>query len=134
MDRVGPTLRPPGAPRGFQRWHRLLFSHWEVPESVLRPLVPHRLGLDSFEGRYFVGVVAFTMQKVRPWLWAPPIPTATTLCRARVHHEPYAVSSTEHSTVTTTLLDAAGLPTNGARTPDLFSPNVDVDVYAIEAV
>jgi uncharacterized protein YqjF (DUF2071 family) len=238
MDRVGPTLRPPGAPRGFQRWHRLLFSHWEVPESVLRPLVPHRLGLDSFEGRCFVGVVAFTMQKVRPWLWAPPLPTATTfgeinlrtyvhldgaepgvfffsldaashlivwgartfwglpyfhadiaiddigpdihyrarrgtslefaaaarigapllaagpdsfefflceryqfyaehqgrLCGARVHHEPYALFSTEHSTVTATLLDASGLPTNGARTPDLFSPGVDVDVYAIEAV
>jgi uncharacterized protein YqjF (DUF2071 family) len=238
MNRVAPTLRPPGAARGFQRWHRLLFSHWEVPASVLRPLVPARLTLDSFEGRCFVGVVAFSMQNVRPWRWAPSIPTATTfgeinlrtyvhldgaepgvfffsldaasrlvvwgartfwglpyfhaqiaiddagpdiryrarrgtalefsaaarigaplpaaggdslefflceryqfysehrgrLSRARVHHAPYALYSTERSTVTPTLLDAAGLPIEGTRTADLFSPGVDADIFAIQEV
>lgn len=78
MDRVAPTRRPAGRPQGSQRWHRLLFLHWEVPESVLRPLVPARLGLDAYQGRFFVGLVAFTMQHVRPYAWAPPFPTART--------------------------------------------------------
>jgi uncharacterized protein YqjF (DUF2071 family) len=77
MDRAAPTHRPPGRAQGFQRWHRLLFTHWEVPETVLRPLVPSRLTLDMFDGRCYVGVVAFTMQNVRPTLWAPSIPSAT---------------------------------------------------------
>jgi uncharacterized protein YqjF (DUF2071 family) len=217
----------------------LLFAHWTVPAEVLRPLVPAQLALDTFGGRCFVGVVAFTMQQVRPWLWAPSIPGAREfgeinlrtyvhhdgeepgvyffsldaasrlvvtvarafwglpyfhadvravdegahirfaaerssapvsfeatahigsplprpgpesleffLCeryqfyaelrgqlhRARVHHAPYAVHATERSFVSDTLLTAAGLPTNGERLPDLFSPGVDVDVFALERV
>lgn len=77
MDRITPTSRPDRRAQGFQRWHRLLFSHWEVPEAALRALVPERLALDAFDGRFFVGVVSFTMQNVRPLRWAPSIPTAT---------------------------------------------------------
>src|SRR3954466_998177 len=76
MDRISPRRRPPRRPLGLQRWHHLLLSHWEVPEPALRPLVPRRLSLDAFEGRLFVGVIAFTMQRVRPLRWAPPVPTA----------------------------------------------------------
>ena len=36
-----------------------------------------RLTIDTFDGKAFVGVVAFTMQKVRPWSWLPGAPTAT---------------------------------------------------------
>src|SRR6266571_7182003 len=77
MDRVAPTRKPAGRPQGSQRWHRLLFSHWELPAETLRPLVPTRLSLDGFEGHYYVGAVSFTMQNVRPFRWAPPFPTAT---------------------------------------------------------
>lgn len=234
-----PCRRPAGAAQGFQRWHRLLFVHWEVPEAVLRPLVPARLSLDTFEGRCFVGVVAFTMQKVRPYLWAPPVPSAREfgeinvrtyvhldgsepgvfffsldaesalavwaartlwglpyfrarieieyegpevsyrcqrrvgglrwsasartgaqlsaagqdslsffLCeryqfynerrgqlwRARVHHTPYVLHAVEPAAAEPTLLNAAGLPASSARTPDYFSPGVDVDVFALEKV
>jgi len=244
VDRLGPTRRPAGAPQGFQRWHQLLFSHWEVPEQLLRPLVPKRLELDAFDGRYYVGVVAFTMQNVRPWRWAPGVPSATQfgeinlrtyvhlaggepgvyffsldaasalvvwaartfwglpyfhadvkieaaptrieyralrrqprlefsaqatlgrplpvssldslqyfLCeryqfyterrgklqRARVHHAPYELVAVEQATVDTTLLRAAGLPevgllNQGEQVPHLFSPGVDVDVFALEDV
>ena len=237
MDRRTPTLRPAGPPQGFQRWHRLLFSHWEVPEAALRALVPQSLELDAYDGRFYVGVVAFTMQNVRPLRWAPSIPTATEfgeinvrtyvhhegrepgvyffsldaasalvvwaartfwglpyhraairiqdappeaqyqctrgtlafsaqahigaalpppptdsleyfLCeryqfyatqrgrlrRARVHHAPYPLQRVEHATVDSTLLTAAGLPGNGARIPDLFSPGVDVEVFGLEDV
>lgn len=239
MDRVTPTRKPHREPQGFQRWHRLLFSHWTVPESVLRPLVPARLSLDTFEGQCYVGVVCFTMQNVKPWRRGPillgganfgeinlrtyvhldgeepgvhffsldaahrllviaarafwglpyfsanvrvvdsrdeikfkckrrasalsfsaeahvgaPLAAATPdsleffLCeryqfyaeirgrlhRARVHHEPYPLYEVSRSLVDATLLSAAGLPTNGERTRDLFSPGVDVDVYALERV
>jgi uncharacterized protein YqjF (DUF2071 family) len=77
MDRLAPTRRPAGRAQGSQRWHRLLFLHWEVPAEVLRPLLHPRLSLDAFEGRCLVGAVAFTMQRVRPYAWAPPFPTAT---------------------------------------------------------
>ena len=30
------------------------------------------------------------------------------------------------------LLDALGLPSTGARTPDLFSPGVDVEIFSME--
>jgi uncharacterized protein YqjF (DUF2071 family) len=76
MDRLLPTRRPIGSPQGFQRWHGLLFSHWEVPEAALRKLVPPALSLDAFDGRYFVGVVAFRMQRVRPFRSLPSFPTA----------------------------------------------------------
>lgn len=77
MDRLAPTIRPPRRRQGFQRWDELLFVHWEVPETALRPLVPPSLSLDSFEGRYFVGLVAFTMRSVKPFDQLFCIPTAT---------------------------------------------------------
>jgi uncharacterized protein YqjF (DUF2071 family) len=239
MDRLAPTRRPSRQPQGFQRWHRLLFSHWTVPEAALRPLVPERLTLDTHRGHCYVGVVSFSMQNVKPWRRGPilpggasfgeinlrtyvhldgeepgvfffsldaahrlvviaarafwglpyrhadvevldsdneisfsaqrlgtdvefaanarigaPLATATPdsleffLCeryqfyaeirgrlhRARVHHEPYPLHAVTQSYVDDTLLSAAGLPTNGTRTADLFSPGVDVDVYSIERV
>jgi uncharacterized protein YqjF (DUF2071 family) len=88
MDRIAPTRRPHARVQGYQRWHELMFSHGQVPEAVLRPHVPRPLGLDAFEGRCFVGVVAFTMQNVRPFRWAPPIPSFGEInVRTYVHHE-----------------------------------------------
>ncbi len=70
IDRIAPTLRPYNPVVGFQRWRDLLFLHWPVPIEVLRPLVPVQLGIDTFEGVAYVGLVPFWMIGVRPW-WAP---------------------------------------------------------------
>ena len=70
IDRLGPTRRPHGKARGFQQWRSLLFMHWAVPETILRPLVPPMLELDLYEGVAYVGVVPFVMQGVRP-RWCP---------------------------------------------------------------
>ena len=51
---------------GFQRWRSLLFVHWAVPAEVLRPLVAPSLDIDTFEGRAFVGLVAFDIPEMRP--------------------------------------------------------------------
>lgn len=89
MDRLSPTRRPNARASGTQRWRDLLFLHWEVPESVLRPLVPSDLSLDAFEGRFYVGLVPFAMFGVRPW-WLPELVSLDFLetnVRTYVHHQ-----------------------------------------------
>jgi hypothetical protein len=69
--------RPWPLPRGpwvmFQRWHELCFAHWPVPASALRPLLPHGLELDVFDGSAWLGVVPFRMSGVR-LRGTPPLP------------------------------------------------------------
>jgi uncharacterized protein YqjF (DUF2071 family) len=48
-----------------QEWHDLLFAHWAVPVSVLHPLIPQTLEIDTFGGRAWLGVVPFRMSGVR---------------------------------------------------------------------
>jgi uncharacterized protein YqjF (DUF2071 family) len=47
-------------------WLDLLFMHWPVDAEVLRPLVPPSLGIDTFDGSAWLGVVPFQMTGVRP--------------------------------------------------------------------
>ena len=56
------------------KWVDLLFLHWPVEESVLRPLVPPDLDIDLHEGRAWIGLVPFRMADVRPRILgiAPP--------------------------------------------------------------
>jgi uncharacterized protein YqjF (DUF2071 family) len=57
----------------FMSWHDLLFMHWPVDESELRPLVPHALGLDTFDGSAWLGITPFYMSGVRP-RFLPSVP------------------------------------------------------------
>jgi uncharacterized protein YqjF (DUF2071 family) len=72
IDRLAPALRPNGRPGGFQRWRHLLFLHWTSAVDELAATLPSGLTLDSWEGKAYVGVVAFTMRDVSP-SWAPPL-------------------------------------------------------------
>ena len=49
-----------------QHWGKLLFMHWPVPVAALRPLLPRRLSLDTYDGQAWIGLVPFTMWGVRP--------------------------------------------------------------------
>jgi len=58
-----------------QNWHDLLFAHWPVPVAVLRKLIPQELALDLYDGASWIGIVPFTMSRVRlrgtpalPWV------------------------------------------------------------------
>jgi hypothetical protein len=51
---------------GWQRWRRLLFTHWPVPVEVTRSVVQGHFDLDLHEGVAYVGVVPFAMEGVRP--------------------------------------------------------------------
>ena len=44
-----------------QTWNDLLFAHWPVQPSALRPLIPSELTLDEFDGTSWVGVTPFYM-------------------------------------------------------------------------
>jgi len=48
------------------RWRELLFAHWIVDASVVRPLIPAGLQLDLFENRCYAGAVPFLMELVTP--------------------------------------------------------------------
>ncbi|MFP6753270.1 MAG: DUF2071 domain-containing protein [Pirellulaceae bacterium] len=65
IDRLSPSIRPAGKPRGYQSWRSLLFLHWPVPCDQLRPLVPEELSLDLYQDTAYLGIVLFGMQDVR---------------------------------------------------------------------
>jgi uncharacterized protein YqjF (DUF2071 family) len=48
-----------------QSWHDLLFAHWPIDASHLRPLIPTALDIDTFQGEAWIGVVPFRMSGVR---------------------------------------------------------------------
>lgn len=52
--------------RFYQEWNRAIFLHWQVELEELRKFVPDELEIDLFEGKPWVSVVAFTMEKIRP--------------------------------------------------------------------
>lgn len=54
-------------------WRDLLFMHWPVDVSELRPLIPEKLEIDTFDGTAWIGVVPFRMTDVAPRL-IPSIP------------------------------------------------------------
>jgi uncharacterized protein YqjF (DUF2071 family) len=59
----------------FMGWHDLLFMHWPVDESALRPLIPPTLSLDTFDSSAWLGITPFYMSGVRPRFLpsAPPL-------------------------------------------------------------
>lgn len=55
------------------RWRHLLFAHWPIDASALRPLVPPALEIDTLDGGAWVGLIPFTMTDVSPRL-LPRVP------------------------------------------------------------
>lgn len=53
-----------GEPLFYARWNRAVFIHYEADPSALQCCVP--FPLDLHEGRAFVSLVAFTLQRMRP--------------------------------------------------------------------
>lgn len=48
-----------------QQWDHLLFAHWPVAAEALRPLIPARLELDTFEKQAWLGIVPFDIRVFR---------------------------------------------------------------------
>lgn len=50
---------------GYQRWDSLLFLHWQIAADLLRPFVPQRLSIDTYEGHGYVSLTPFTVMGAR---------------------------------------------------------------------
>ncbi|MFM7057297.1 MAG: YqjF family protein [Planctomycetota bacterium] len=58
---------------GYQRWANLTFLHWRVPAERIQRQLPAGLEVDTYGGEAWLGVVPFSMERVRPW-WSPAVP------------------------------------------------------------
>ncbi len=65
--------RPAGQVVGRQRWNHLLFAHWKVDPKLVQATLPRGLSVDTFAGAAYLGIVPFSMERVRP-AWLPPLP------------------------------------------------------------
>jgi uncharacterized protein YqjF (DUF2071 family) len=77
-DRLAMRARPRGLPVMRQNWGKLLFMHWPIEAELLRPLIPSRLSIDTFENRAWIAIAPFTMWGVRQ-TFAPPLPGLSAL-------------------------------------------------------
>jgi len=68
---------------GYQRWCDILFVHWPVEPSMLEPLLPRGLAVDTWQGGAWIGLVAFRLCGVRPW-WAPALPILSSFVEVNV--------------------------------------------------
>ncbi|WP_255195915.1 YqjF family protein [Halorarius litoreus] len=47
-------------------WRDVLFAHWPVAPDVVAETLPEGLSVDTFDGRAYLGVVGFVMDRIRP--------------------------------------------------------------------
>lgn len=75
VDRLSVRHRPDGQPVMHQDWGKLLFMHWRIDESLLRPHIPKSLEIDTYGDSAWLAITPFTMWDIRgipPYM--PPIP------------------------------------------------------------
>lgn len=56
-----------------QRWSSLLFLHWPIDAACIRERIPKGLHVDTYDGKAWIGVVPFSMERVHP-VGLPPLP------------------------------------------------------------
>lgn len=50
----------------YQEWNNAIFLHYQVDLNELKKFVPKELEIDLYNGKPWISVVAFTMEKIRP--------------------------------------------------------------------
>jgi uncharacterized protein YqjF (DUF2071 family) len=66
--------KPPNrTPVMYEKWHDLLFLHWEYDSQTIQRMLPKGLHVDTFDDKAYLGVAPFFMRAVRPRLF-PSIP------------------------------------------------------------
>ena len=75
VDRLAARHRPQGQPVMHQDWGKLLFIHWRINESLLRPHIPRSLEIDTYGGSAWIAITPFTMWDIRAFPpFVPPVP------------------------------------------------------------
>ncbi|BDS07997.1 hypothetical protein NT6N_30370 [Oceaniferula spumae] len=72
-QRLAERDRPTSRPVMRQRWTHLLFLHWEIDSALIQSTLPDGLTVDTFDGKAYLGVVPFFMERIRP-VYCPPVP------------------------------------------------------------
>ncbi len=72
-QRLAERERPAGRVFGYQRWEHLLFLHWAWDPAAIQRTLPPGLTVDTHDGRAWVGLVPFFMNRIRP-AYLPPVP------------------------------------------------------------
>lgn len=72
-QRLALQQHPERVPVMRQRWSNLLFLHWQVSPELVQSRLPSGLSVDLFGGQAWLGVVPFSMERVRP-VGLPPLP------------------------------------------------------------
>lgn len=75
--------RPSGPNLVHMAWSHLLFLNWPVNPALLKKLVPPVLEIDTFEGRAYVGMVAFNVSGLRP-VGTPSVPGLSSFLQLNV--------------------------------------------------
>lgn len=57
----------------YQKWDDLLFLHWQFEIEEIQRTLPPGLYVDTYEGRAYIGLVPFYMNRIRP-RFCPPVP------------------------------------------------------------
>jgi uncharacterized protein YqjF (DUF2071 family) len=77
----------------YQSWRSLLFLHFSCDPEEIQNLLPRGLAVDTFDGKAWVGLVPFRMERIRPRS-LPGFPGHTafpeTNVRTYVHREGHA--------------------------------------------
>ncbi|WP_281252957.1 YqjF family protein [Oceanobacillus senegalensis] len=66
-----------------QRWENLLFVHWSVSPEVMKSYLPTGLELDTYDGKAWISVVSFKVDKVR-LRYLPRVPFVRSMFQVNV--------------------------------------------------
>ena len=89
VDRLALRGRPEGSPVMHQTWENLLFMHWPIDPTLLRPLIPQPLEIETFEGKAWIGITPFSLTHLHS-IPGPEVPGLNSFLelnvRTYVHH------------------------------------------------
>lgn len=70
--KIHTKIKPDQKPIMHQKWRDLIFLHWEWEPQEIQKTLPPGLTVDLFDGKAYIGIVAFFMPQVRllrfPWI------------------------------------------------------------------
>lgn len=72
-QRLAERQQPSSAVVMKQDWSHLLFLHWEIDPAVIQATLPPGLNVDTYDGKAYLGIVPFFMEKIRP-SYCPAVP------------------------------------------------------------
>jgi uncharacterized protein len=64
-DRLAARYRPEGQPVMHQNWGKLLFMHWRIDPTIIRPHIPAQLEIDTYGDSAWIAITPFTMWDIR---------------------------------------------------------------------